>query len=149
MGLTESPATGDDRQSDTKNKVNELLKEIGIENNAVKDTLRFDAKPCSSYLSLIKLILHKSIDRFTILKNSKKLRTTDNSSKIFYNLELTPAQRATQKLIIANKKAENVKLDKDPTSNRMYVIRDEQLVLVTKRPKPNIQQPINPIPQHN
>lgn len=135
MGATESTATGPKRQSETKDLVNKIFEKIEINPNLIKGSYRFEPKPTNSkYPSIIKITLTNSSDRFCILKNAKKLRNDNSYGNILINPDLTPAQRNTQKILLAKKKVENQKLASS-NSDKIYVIRNEQLEMVTKQSK--------------
>ena len=72
-------------------------------------------------------ILQKNIHK--ILKGSKTLKDSENYKEVFINMDLTFAQRETQKQLLDEKKKLNAELSKT-NKNEMYIIRNERLKLV-------------------
>ena len=124
MGVAES--TGDDRQAETKKLVDEIMDVIELDKEVVSSVFRFNKNPNSKYPSIIKVQLKNSNDRFKILKESKKLKDNKKFPKVFINMDLTFAQRLTQKQLIQERNAKNKEFESNKSKYRLR-IRNEKL----------------------
>lgn len=124
MGVAES--TCDDRQTETKKLVDEIMDVIELDKEVVSSVFRFNKNPNSKYPSIIKVQLKNSNDRFKILKESKKLKDNKKFPKVFINMDLTFAQRLTQKQLILERNAKNKEFESNKSKYRLR-IRNEKL----------------------
>ena len=115
--------------------INELFNSIGAETKSVKRVVRFrNAKDNKPPAVLVEL--KDKNDKFAILKNAKKLKSSKKFNGVFINLDLTEAQRS-----LFNK----LKLRRDDLNNRLkdtdtfyYAIRNNKLVEISKMSVPKL-----------
>jgi len=133
FGLPECESSSEEeRQEKSKLSANEVLTVLGVDMNKIKSYHRF-RKSNSSKPSIIKLQLQNPSDRFTIIKKAKELRLKGESySKVFINFDLTFAQRNLRRQLVTDFKEKN---RTNSSTDKIYVIRDNAIKLITKKDK--------------
>ena len=76
----------------------------------IKSWYRFNKKNDSIHEPIIKVELYYKQDVATVLKASRRLKDSSSTSKVYINLDLTPAQRQAEKELITIRNDLNKKI---------------------------------------
>jgi hypothetical protein len=108
FGVQESLEVSEDKiREDDEKSIKEILSKVDIDMSKVKKIIRFkkknkiNNKPCP-----ILLITNSNKDRNLILKSTNKI-INENTEKVYFNADLTEAQRVEQKTLRDEMKKKN------------------------------------------
>lgn len=107
FGITESKEDSLEKRDKEDNiKIEEILKKVDVSMEKIKKVIRFKKKSSNTAPSPILLVLEDKNSRNQILS---KTRGLDATNKIFFNSDLTEAQRLEQKNLRADMKNKNLR----------------------------------------
>ena len=79
------------------------------------------------------MVLKDKETRNNFLKAAKKLKTSDESKAVFLCPDLTEAQRLRFRELVKIRDMKNDKLKADEKENKIWCIRDNEVVLLNRR----------------
>lgn len=129
FGLPESDKADEEKESDDKNKIDELLKIMNVESSKIKRIVRFK-RGATDKPGVVLVELKNKDDRLNIIKAAKKLKDLENYKNVYFNFDLTSAQKSLSKQLIAERNRMNGEL---ASENFYYGIRSNKLVKIQKK----------------
>ena len=127
--LPESDKADEEKESDDKNKIVELLKIMNVESSKIRRIVRFK-RGATDKPGVVLVELKNKDDRLNIIKAAKKLKDSENYKNVYFNFDLTSAQKSLSKQLIAERNRMNGEL---ASENFYYGIRSNKLVKIQKK----------------
>lgn len=112
MGVERPDSTlnPNDKAAADNSRIQSIFSNIGLDPRMIKSWYRFNKKNDSIHEPIIKVELYYKQDVATVLKASRRLKDSSSTSKVYINLDLTPAQRQAEKELITIRNDLNKKI---------------------------------------
>jgi hypothetical protein len=133
FGLKESTkASVTEKKEEDTNEINQILQQLSLENVTVDGTFRLKTKNTNKPKPLI-IVLKDKETRNKVLYAAKVLKNSVNHKEVFLCPDLTDAQRLKYKALVKLRDEKNEKLQGEEKGNKIFVIRDNEVVPVKRR----------------
>lgn len=125
----------EEKKKDDLETVKTILADTGADVTP-KDIYRFESNKntASAKPPPILVECHSEQDKWKVVRMAKNLRSKANRDGVFINRDLTQSEREYCKKLAAHRNEENEKLTPDEKLKYMFVIRDNQVLKITRRP---------------
>ena len=133
FGLEESKKdTITEKKEEDISRVNKICEALSLENADLEAVFRLNAKDKNKPKPLVMVLKNKET-RNKFLYASKSLKSSDDYKSVFLCPDLTESQRLKYKELVKIRNEKNEKLSEEEKSNKIWCIRDNEVVLLKKK----------------